>query len=96
MPPELKDILFLALVNPATILVGYWVGRRADQMQKIIVGAFAGGLAGVLFTLACMRLGFVAQQPRLLPGIFVAGFLASAFWYWLGFRVAGHRRPGKD
>ncbi len=87
MPQELQDILFLALVNPATILVGYWIGRKADQMQKVVVGALAGGLAGVLFALACMRLGLTAQQPRLLSGIFVASALAATVWYSFGYWV---------
>lgn len=95
MPPELKDILVLALVNPGTILGGYWIGRKADQVQKVIVGAFAGGIVGVVFVLICMRLGFIAPQARLLPGIFVASAIAAAAWCWLGYRVAQHQRVDK-
>ena len=39
MPPELKDILLLAIMNPATLAAGFLIGRRADQAQKIIVAA---------------------------------------------------------
>ncbi len=89
MPQELKDILLLAIANPAAIAVAYWLGRRADQRAKIVLAAFIAGLAGVAFVGLLMVLGLVAPKVRLLSGIFVAAGLASLVWASIGFRVRG-------
>ncbi len=85
MPPELKDILLLAIMNPATLAAGFLIGRRADQAQKIIVAGFAAGIAGVLFAGLLMLTGFFPPKVRLLSGVFVASFLAGLVWGWIGF-----------
>ena len=64
VPPEVLDILLLALFNPATLVAGYWFGRNADQVQKIIVGAFAAGLAGTFFAWLVMRFGMTTGTPK--------------------------------
>ena len=47
MPPDLVNMLVFSLLNPGTIVVGLLVGRAADQVQKVVVGAFLAGLAGL-------------------------------------------------
>ncbi len=85
MPPELKDVLLLALMNPAMIVAGFLVGRRADQVQKIIVGGFAAGVAGVLFAGLLMLTGLHPPAARLLSGVFVVSGLAGIVCAWIGF-----------
>ena len=85
MPPELKDILLLPIMNPATLAAGFLIGRRAHQAQKIIVAGFAAGIAGVLFAGLLMLTGFFPPKVRLLSGVFVASFLAGLVWGWIGF-----------
>lgn len=92
IPPEVIEIVVHAVMNPGTIVAGYLIGRRADQPQKIIVGAFAAGLAGVLFALLVMKLGLSPDQPKLFPGIFVLSFLLGAGWAWLGYFARNARR----
>ena len=87
IPPEVKDILLLALFNPATLAAGYWFGRNADQIQKIVVGAFAAGLAGTFFAWLVMRFGTTTGTPKLLAGIFVVAAIAGLGWARLGFWV---------
>lgn len=41
-------LVLIALLNPAVIVVGLWMGRRADQWQKLLVVAFAAALAGFI------------------------------------------------
>ena len=48
MPPELKDVLLLAIMNPATLAVGYWLGRSSDQAQKIAIAAFVAAALGMI------------------------------------------------
>jgi len=48
-------LVLIALLNPAVIVVGLWMGRRADQWQKLLVVAFAAALAGfILYWLVTM------------------------------------------
>ena len=91
VPPEVKDILLLALVNPATLAVGYWFGRRADQVQKIVVGGFAAGLAGTVFAWLVMTFGNTTGTPKLLSGIFVVAAVAGLGWARLGYWVRQNR-----
>lgn len=93
MPPELKDVLLLAVVNPATLAAGFLVGRRADQIQKIVVAGFAAGIAGVAFAGILMLTGLFPPKVRLLSGVFVAAFLAGVLMGWIGFAT---RRKGPD
>lgn len=85
MPPELREILLLGIVNPATLIVGYWLGRRADQLQKAVVAGFVAGLAGTVFAWLLMRLGYTPDNPRLHGGIFVTSLLAGTAWAGLGY-----------
>ena len=93
MPPELKDVLLLAVVNPAMIAAGFLMGRRADQVQKIVVAGFAAGIAGVLFAGLLMLTGFYPPKVRALSGVFVASFVAGMMVGWIGFMT---RRKGPD
>ncbi len=91
VPPEVLDILLLALFNPATLVAGYWFGRNADQLQKIVVGAFAAGIAGTIFAWGVMRFGQTTGTPKLLSGIFVVSAIAGLGWASLGFWVRKNR-----
>jgi high-affinity Fe2+/Pb2+ permease len=92
IPPEVIEIVVHSVMNPGTIVAGYLIGRNADQPQKIIVGAFAAGLAGVLFAWIVMRIGLAINRPSLFPGIFVLSFILGALWAWLGYFAASARR----
>jgi hypothetical protein len=93
MPPELKDVLLLAFMNPGTLIVGFLFGRRADQPQKIVVAGFAAGVAGVIFAGLLMLTGLFPPMVRSLSGVFVAGFVIGMVTGWLGFTT---RRRNPD
>jgi hypothetical protein len=92
IPPEVIEIVVHAVMNPGTIVAGYLIGRYADQPQKIIVGAFAAGIAGVVFAWLVMKIGLSPDRPKLFPGIFVLSFLLGALWAWLGYFAGTSRR----
>ena len=69
IPPEVAEIVQLAVFNPATLIVGYWLGRRANQIQKVIIVGFAAGLAGTAFAWAIMQIGLTPMQKKLLEMI---------------------------
>ncbi len=87
IPPELKDVIMLSVMNLGTILAGFFIGRRADQPQKIVVGAFASGIAGVLFAGLLGALGLAEVHARSMGGVFVLSLLLGFVWTWLGYRT---------
>jgi hypothetical protein len=95
VPPELKEVLLLAVMNPGAIVAGFLIGRRADQMQKLVVAGFAGGVAGVLFTGLLMVTGLHAAKVSLLGGVFVGAFVVGVVFGWIGF-TSRRDGPGTD
>ncbi len=54
-PFDPTTLILIALLNPAVIAVAVWMGRKADQWQKLPVVAFAAALAGfILYWLVTM------------------------------------------
>src|SRR5215470_16782473 len=87
-PVDLQAVLMTALLNPAVIVVAFWMGRSADQWQKLPVAAFAAALAGSVLVYVASRLGIasVAAVGRAAAGIFTAQFLFGLVWAYLGRR----------
>jgi hypothetical protein len=85
MPPDLKDVLLLAFMNPATIAAGFWVGRKVDQREKIVLAGFIAGVAGVAFAGLLMLTGLFEPKVRLLGGVLVASGLLGILWASIGY-----------
>ena len=81
-------MVLTALFNPAVIVVAFWMGRNADQPQKLPVAAFAAALAGSLLAYIAVRIGLtgVAQVGRAAAGVFIAQFVFGLAWAWAGYR----------
>jgi hypothetical protein len=85
-PFDPSTLVLISLLNPAVIAVAFYMGRRADQPQKLVVVAFAASLAGfILYWLA----GAVGLLPiHALGGeaaILVMQLLIGFVWAWLGY-----------
>ena len=93
-PVDLMAVVLTALLNPAVVVVAFWMGRQADQWQKLPVAAFAAALAGSVLIYIAVRLGVrgVASVGRAAAGVFSAEFLFGLVWAWLGFRF-GRQSP---
>lgn len=93
-PVDLKLVLLTALLNPAVVVVAFWMGRGADQWQKLPVAAFAAALVGSALVFVASRLGIgpVASVGRAAAGIFTAQFLFGLVWAYVGRRI-GRRGP---
>lgn len=87
LPPEFRDVLLLGLLNPAVVTVGFLMGRRADQIQKLVIAGFAAGIAGTVFVWLLMLIGVSRSGPRLLMGVFIVGLFAGLGAAWLGWRA---------
>ena len=79
-------LVLIALLNPAVIAVGLWMGRKADQWQKLPVVAFAAALAGFI-------LYWLVTMLRLLPVHALggeAGMVALQFGFGLIWAILGY------
>ena len=86
-PVDLIAVLLTALLNPVTVVVAFWLGRKADEWQKVPVAAFAGALAGSLVEYLTIRFGLTSGQVgRAAAGVFIAQFLFGLIWAALAFR----------
>jgi putative effector of murein hydrolase len=88
-PVDLAVLVLTALFNPAVIAVAFWMGRNADQLQKLPVAAFAAALAGSLLAYIAVRLvpSRLGQVGRAAAGLFIAQFLLGLAWAYLGHRL---------
>jgi hypothetical protein len=93
-PVDLKAVILTALLNPVVIVVAFWMGRSADQWQKLPVAAFAAALAGSVLVYVAAQLGIfgVDGVGAAAAGIFTAQFLFALAWACLGRRF-GRRSP---
>ena len=66
-PIDLTAVLMTALLNPAVIVVAFWMGRYADQRHKIPVAAFAAALAGSVVIYIAVRLGMRGRRKSGAP-----------------------------
>jgi|GEM_PF-4090156 len=87
MGADLQQMLFVALMNPAVIVTGFLIGRRADQSQKIIVGGFAAGIAGLAFVWLIDKFGVYVGNMNSVGGIFVLSFLVGVVWCFIGYKT---------
>lgn len=87
-----KTLVLLALFNPLVIAVGFYMGRTADQWQKIPVAAFAASLAGfVLFWLGTFVGVLVVNSQGGASGVVMLQFAFGLIWATLGYYL-GHRK----
>ncbi len=79
-------LVMIAALNPAVIITGFMMGRRADQWQKLIVAAFAAAIVGA-------ALIWIGAWLRILPargiggeaGLFVLQMLFGLVWATVGY-----------
>lgn len=92
MPPELQsdvkvwELALYAILNPATIVAAFFMGRRADQPAKLLIAAFAGAIAGVvlLYAVTFLRLWDAPSLARASGGFFVAAYIAGLVYAFIG------------
>jgi hypothetical protein len=93
-PVDIASVLLTALLNPVVVVVAFWMGRSADQWQKVPVAAFAAAVLGSAVIYVAVRLGVTGLHGvgRAAAGVFIAEFLFGLAWAALGYRFrAVHR-----
>lgn len=91
-PFDPTTLLLISALNPAVIAVGFWMGRKADQWQKLFVAAFAAALAGFVLYWTVTMLQIVTVhalggEAGMMALQFFFGFLWALLGYTLGKRL---------
>ncbi len=89
-------ITAIALLNPAVITVGLWLGARSDQVQKLPIAGFAAALAGIalVWVAAWFRLPYVGDAARAAGGLLVTQMVAGTIWAAIAYAYV-RRRNGR-
>jgi hypothetical protein len=93
-PVDLTAVILTALLNPGVLIVAIWMGRNADQWQKLPVAAFAAALVGsmLVYFAVSLRLPGVVGVGRATAGVFVAEFVFGLGWAVLAYCCWPRRR----
>lgn len=83
----LLEVLLYGVLNPATIIVAFIMGRKADDKSKIMIAAFGGAVAGVaiLYIATFLRLWDAPTLGRAIAGVFITSLIAGFFYAGAGF-----------
>ena len=83
----LTEVLLYGVLNPATIVVAFLMGRKADDKSKIMIAAFAGAIAGVavLYVATFLRLWDAPTLGRAIAGVFITSLIAGGFYASAGY-----------
>jgi len=89
VPVDLGAVLLTALFNPAVPIVAFWMGRNADQVQKLFVAAFAAAVVGSVLIYAAVHFGVPGTTGvgRAAAGVFIAEFLFGLVWALAGYKL---------
>jgi hypothetical protein len=87
-PVSLAAVVLTALCNPGVVIVAVWLGRHADQWQKLPVAAFAAALVGSMLVFVAVYVGApgVVGVGRATAGVFVSEFVFGLAWAALAYR----------
>ena len=96
MAAAIQLIALYALLNPATLVVGLYMGAKADQQQKIPIAALMAAIAGMALVGVLSRLpvGISLGHERAAGGVFIALLLIGVVWASIGHFVIRPRLPG--
>jgi hypothetical protein len=91
----LGEVLLYGILNPATIVVAYMLGQRANEKSKILIAGFGGAVAGsgLLYIVTLLRILDGPTLGRASAGVFivslVSGFVYAAIGYAMKARTGG-------
>lgn len=83
----LVEVLLYGILNPATIVVAFMMGQRADEKSKLLIAAFAGAIAGVavLYVATFLRIWDAPTLGRSVAGVFIVSLVAGFIYAGAGY-----------
>ena len=93
----LSEVLVYGILNPATIVVAYMLGQRADDKSKILIAGFAGAAAGaaLLYVVTWLRIWDAPTVGRAAAGVFIVSLVAGFVYAAIGYAMKGRTGGGK-
>lgn len=93
----LNEVLIYGIFNPATIIIAFILGRRADDKAKILIAGFGGAVAGValLYLVTLLRVWDAPTLGRAAAGVFIVSLLAGFVYAAIGYATKGWTGVGK-
>ena len=87
-PFDPSTLVLISLLNPVVIAVAFYMGRRADQPQKLVVAAFAASIAGFILYWLVAAVGLLpihalGGEAAILLMQLLIGFVWAGLGYWL-------------
>lgn len=83
-----QTLVLIALLNPAVILVGFLMGRKADQAAKVLLAGFSASAAGFLLYWLGGQVGvFKIHALGGEAAIFLVQFFWGLAWAALGYKL---------
>ncbi|HVX35129.1 MAG TPA: hypothetical protein VHC71_02810 [Hyphomicrobium sp.] len=89
----LTEVLLYGILNPATIVVAFMLGQRANDKSKLMIAAFAGAVAGVavLYVATFFRIWDAPTLARSVVGVFIVSLIAGFVYAGVGYLMK--RKP---
>jgi hypothetical protein len=84
-------VILLAFLDPVVILIGLWMGWRADQAAKLILAGLAAGLAGTVLSFLLRFVGISWFEGGYFFGGAHALFRVLAGFAWAVIGFLAHR-----
>jgi hypothetical protein len=83
----LAEVLLYGILNPATIVVAFMMGKRANEKSKLLIAAFAGAIAGVavLYVATFFRIWDAPTLGRSVAGVFIVSLVAGFIYAGAGY-----------
>ncbi len=87
----LMEVFLYGVLNPATIIVAFMLGRRADVKAKLMLAAFAGAAAGsaLLYVVTFLGLWDAPTLGRAAAGVFTMSLIAGLVYAAVGYATKG-------
>lgn len=87
MAGAIQLIALYAILNPATLIAGLYMGAKASEAQKIPVAAMMAGIAGMALVglVGRLPLGFSLGHERAAGGMFIALLIVGLVWAAIGY-----------
>lgn len=83
----LVEVLLYGILNPATIVVAFMLGQKANEKSKLLIAAFAGAIAGVavLYVATLLRIWDAPTLGRSVAGVFIVSLVAGFVYAGVGY-----------
>ena len=89
-------LILYAFIDPLVVVIGVWMGWRADQAGKLILAGPSAALSGITMGFLMHQLGGSWFEGGFLFGGAHAFFRVLGGFFWAGLGYSAHSLKGRD